>query len=191
MIIKNIKDFFQNFFQKSKRGLKPKKILKKFVIFIAVVWLIFEEFFWFAFNPIKLWLNNIRIIERIEEFLHSLNPFALLPIFLIPAAIMLFFKILALEMIAKWHIILGIISFFAIKIIWFFITSFIFNIVKNQILTIKIIYYLYNKFMIFSNFLHSELEEMWIFVLIRELKNRYKIIKNKLKIILRKYFNRL
>lgn len=167
-----------------------KNILKKLLIFLATVYLLFEELFWFAFNPFKLWISSLRIIQRLENFLHSLSPYSVLPVFLIPAWVMLFFKLVAIRFIAWWHIIFWTIAFLWIKVVGFFITSFIFNIVKNQILTIKAFAYIYEKFMIVSNYLHTQLEEMKIFLFIRKLKIRIRLIKNKIKIRIVKFFKR-
>lgn len=86
---------------------KRKKIqlMRDVLIFFLALILHFEEWVWNRVTPVFTFFARLRIIQRFEDSIRKLDPYASLSLFLVPAGMTLLAKIWAFEIMAKGHIV--------------------------------------------------------------------------------------
>ncbi len=109
--------------------------------FLLALIFLFETWLW---DHVKEWLRAIgRLlgVERLEPWLRSfvsrLSPRVTLVLFALPAVFILPFKLLALGLIAKGHVALGLVAIFIAKTFALGVTSFLFDICKDNLLQME------------------------------------------------------
>ena len=103
---------------------------------LAALWIFLEEWVWEAMQACMAWIGKLPGVRWCEERIAGLHPYAALVAFLIPAAILLPFKLLALWLIARGHGLLGLEVFIVAKIVGTAFLARIFALTKPALLTI-------------------------------------------------------
>jgi len=131
---------------------------KPWLIIVAAIFL-FESWVWSG--CVALGRRIVALIPwtalkaRIAAFIAILPAPAALAIFLIPVAIVEPLKVLCFALIARHHIILGILGFIALKFIGFGLIAVAFDLTKEKLLTMAWFVWVYNKFVIFHDYAHN------------------------------------
>ena len=103
---------------------------------LAALWIFLEEWVWDAMQACMAWIGKLPGVRWCEARIAGLHPYAALVAFLIPAAILLPFKVLALWLIARGHGLLGVEVFIVAKIVGTAFLARIFALTKPALLTI-------------------------------------------------------
>ena len=118
----------------------PKSFLRRilrgaFTIPLAI-WIFLEEWVWDAMLAAMSWLGKLPPIRWVETQIQKLPAYAALIAFVIPAAILLPFKLAAFWLIAHGHAVYGLWVFIIAKIIGTAFLARIFSLTKPALLTI-------------------------------------------------------
>jgi len=119
----------------------PKKSLLRRVLggtlaVIAALWIFLEEWLWDAMHACMAWLGKLPPVHWCENLIASLPPRVALIAFLIPAAILLPFKVAALWLIAHGHGVYGLWVFVIAKVVGTAFLARIFALTKTALLSI-------------------------------------------------------
>jgi hypothetical protein len=113
-----------------------RRILRgAFTIFVAL-FIFLEEWIWDSLTAAMAWLGRLPPVHWAEARIARLPPYAAMVTFLIPAAILLPFKLAAFWLIARGHAMLGLEVFVIAKIVGTAFLARIFALTKPQLLTI-------------------------------------------------------
>lgn len=114
--------------------------LRRAALFVLAVLFLVEAWIWDLFSAAGHWLAGVlhlsRAIAAVRGFISKLSPYATLPLFVIPALTIFPFKILALWLIAHGHVIYGGLTFFAAKTVGVGVTAVLFDLCREQLLSI-------------------------------------------------------
>lgn len=115
-------------------------------IFLALVFII-ENWFWVHVRAWLQGLNRFLGLDRIDLWLKkwakTRSPYAALCLFLVPAGLILPVKIIALALIAKGRIAIGLISILFAKILALGVASYLFDLLRNKLFEIHWVKYCY------------------------------------------------
>lgn len=100
------------------------------------IWIFLEEWVWNGMLAVMAWIGKLPPVHWAETQLAKLPPYAALIAFIIPAAILLPFKLAAFWLIAHGHAIYGAWVFVIAKIIGTAFLARIFSLTKPALLTI-------------------------------------------------------
>ncbi|MBL8511906.1 MAG: hypothetical protein JNM52_09700 [Betaproteobacteria bacterium] len=114
----------------------PRQILNGILTILLALWIFLEEWLWDHLQAFMAWLGKLPPIHWLETQLARLPPYAALVAFLIPALVLLPFKLAAFWLIAHGHRIYGVWVFIIAKIIGTAFLARIFSLTKNALLTI-------------------------------------------------------
>lgn len=103
---------------------------------LAALWIFLEELVWDAMQACMAWIGRLPGVRWCEARIAGLPPYAALVAFLIPAAILLPFKLVAFWLIARGHGLLGLQVFVLAKIVGTAFLARIFALTKPALLTI-------------------------------------------------------
>ncbi len=100
------------------------------------IWIFLEEWVWDRTLAVMAWIGKLPPVHWAETQIAKLPPYAALVAFIIPAAILLPFKLAAFWLIAHGHAIYGAWVFVIAKIIGTAFLARIFSLTKPALLTI-------------------------------------------------------
>lgn len=117
-----------------------KKYKRPLLLALAIIFL-FESWLWEKTGHAVRWLIRTLPIERFATYLRAeldhLTPVQTLGIFVIPIAVLLPLKFVALYMLTQGSIFSGIATIIFAKLAGFGITSFLFTVCKPKILQLR------------------------------------------------------
>jgi hypothetical protein len=113
-----------------------RRIVRGFLTVLAALWIFLEECVWNAMLACMAWLGKLPGIRWCERKIASLPPYASLIAFLIPAAVLIPFKLVAFWLIARGHGVLGLEVFVVAKVVGTAFLARIFALTKPALLTI-------------------------------------------------------
>lgn len=114
----------------------PRRILNAVIAIPAALWIFLEEWLWDSMLVFMAWLGQIPPIRWLERQITKLPPYAALVAFLIPAAVLLPFKLVAFWLIAHGQGFLGAVVFIIAKIVGTAFLARIFSLTKTALMTI-------------------------------------------------------
>lgn len=120
-------------------------MVKKAVLFILALVVIFEEWLWEILAFAGQRLSTLLRLEKFDEWLIQATPKQALMAFLIPLVIITPFNLLALFLLAHGAIIQGLLLEIVIKLLGTLLIARIFHLVKPALLTYGALNYLYQK----------------------------------------------
>jgi hypothetical protein len=103
---------------------------------LAALWIFLEEWVWDAMQACMAWVGKLPGVRWCEARIARLPPYAALVAFLIPAAILIPFKLLAVWLIARGHALLGVEVFIVAKIVGTAFLARIFALTRPALLSI-------------------------------------------------------
>ena len=113
-----------------------RRTLRSLLTIPLALWIFLEEWIWEAMLAFMAWLGRLPPVHWLETQLGKLPPYAALIAFLVPALILLPFKLAAFWLIAHGHKLYGLWVFVIAKIIGTAFLARIFSLTKNALLTI-------------------------------------------------------
>lgn len=145
----------------------PRRILNATIAIPAVLWIFLEEWLWDNMVLFMAWLGRLPPIRWLEARLAALPPYAALIAFLIPAAILLPFKLAAFWLIAHGQAFLGGVVFIIAKIIGTAFLARIFSLTKPSLMTIVWFAACYNKIIALKERLYGYVRALPAYVRMR------------------------
>jgi hypothetical protein len=121
---------------KGNRKSFPAAIVRGVFTVLAALWIFLEEWVWDAMQACMAWIGKLPGVRWCEARIAELPPYAALVAFLIPGAILVPFKLLAVWLIATGHWLLGLEVFVIAKIVATAFLARIFELTKPALLTI-------------------------------------------------------
>ncbi len=120
---------------------RPEKSLLRRVVggafaLVVALWIFLEEWLWDLMQALMAWVGRLPPVRWCEALIARLPPRWALIAFLIPAAVLLPFKIAALWLIAHGHGVYGLWVFVVAKVIGTAILARIFALTKDALMTI-------------------------------------------------------
>jgi hypothetical protein len=134
------------------------KILFKPFIWVAVWFLIFEEWLWDTLKSYGAALAKALHLQRVEWWIANTSPTVALITLVIPSIVITPFNLYALFMIAHGMVIQGIILEVVAKLVGTLLLSRIFALTKTQLLTFGWFNYCYTKIMLTLNWAHAKIK---------------------------------
>jgi hypothetical protein len=127
--------------------------LRRIAFFILAVLFLVEAWIWDCFSALGHRLARLlhlsRLIDALRSYIGRLSPYATLPLFILPAAAIFPFKVLALWLIAHGHVVYGGVVFLVAKTVGVGVTAILFDLCRERLLTIGWFARLYAKVLVF------------------------------------------
>lgn len=124
-----------------------RKRLRKFFLFLLATLFIFEAWLWEACGTIVSAVIRYIPFDRLKRYIadriEHLSPYATLAVFVIPAAILLPFKLIAVWCFAEGYWLAGIGAVVFLKLAGLGVTSFLFGACKPKLMQLRAIRWLY------------------------------------------------
>ena len=114
-----------------------RRIVRGFFALLLALWIFLEEWVWDAMLAFMAWLARLPPVHWAESRIARLPPPAALIFFIVPAAILLPFKLAAFRLIAQGHGLYGLWVFVVAKVIGTALLARIFSLTKPALLTIN------------------------------------------------------
>ncbi|MBL8672174.1 MAG: hypothetical protein JNK11_16055 [Alphaproteobacteria bacterium] len=134
-----------------------RAFLRRLLIGLAGVILLIEEVVWEALEPAVAWLHGLRLLQRLDAVLRQVSPWTAVVIFLVPEAVIVPTKFLALWLMAGGHAGLGMALFVAIKVLGTAVTVYLFTALKPKLMEITAFRACYEAVMRFKATVHAYL----------------------------------
>lgn len=138
-----------------------RRILRPVIIVAALVILV-ETWIWERIGPAVGWLVERLPFRALKQAIHDLierlPPYASLAVFAIPAGLLFPFKLAALALIARGHLILGGGVFFLAKVVGVGVTAFLFDATKPKLMQIALFVRTYDLWLRWLAWAHGHID---------------------------------
>jgi hypothetical protein len=114
----------------------PRRIISAIFAIPLALWVFVEEWLWDGMLRVMRWVAKLPPIAGAESLIGRLPPYAALIAFLIPAAILLPFKLVAIWLLAHGQKTLGVLVFIIAKVIGTAFLARIFSLTKPALMSI-------------------------------------------------------
>jgi hypothetical protein len=132
------------------------------LIVIAALVILLETWIWERVGPLVARLVEILPLKTLKQAIHDgiqrLPPYATLAVFAIPAALLFPFKLAALALIARGHLILGGGVFFLAKVVGVGCAAFLFDACKPKLMQIPLFVWAYDHWMRWLAWAHTHID---------------------------------
>lgn len=162
------------------RGSTPmlRRILKKILlpplIVLAALLMFLEEWLWNNLVRFTQWVAKARVFRWIEARLAKLPPYGAMAVLLVPAALLLPVKILALYLMTTGHIKTGILIILAAKVIGTAIVARLFTVCRPALLSVRWFRRLFEGIVNLKDRLYNSIKSMTAWRFAVRIKNRIK-----------------
>ena len=114
-----------------------KRVLTFPLVLVAVAVVLFDDLFrpWVKAAVVRL--ARLRLWRRTEAFVATLSPYATMALFVVPMAVIWPFKLYALYLIGSGHVVSGVLTLVAAKIVGVGLAERLFAISRNKLLSIR------------------------------------------------------
>ena len=103
---------------------------------VAAIWLILEEWLWDSMVALMAKIGQLPAIRWLESRVRALPPYAAMVVFLLPALVLLPFKLFAFWLMAHGKHMLGVSVFVVAKLIGTALLARIFSLTKPALMTV-------------------------------------------------------
>jgi hypothetical protein len=138
-----------------------RRLLRPLVVLAALV-ILLETWIWDRVGPIIARLVEILPLKALKQAIHDgiqrLPPYATLTVFAIPAILLFPFKLAALALIARGHLILGGGVFFLAKVVGVGCAAFLFDACKPKLMQIPLFVWAYEHWMRWLAWAHHHID---------------------------------
>jgi hypothetical protein len=115
---------------------KLKKRLLAPLVYSAAIILLFEEWLWEAGKRVMAILARLPLLRALERMIAQLPPYAALFAFMLPAALLLPVKLLALYAIAHGHATFGVLVIIAAKLVGTALVARLYGLTRQALLSL-------------------------------------------------------
>jgi hypothetical protein len=158
-----------------------KRLATPPLILVAALWLFIEDWLWDGLTALVARLSRLPPVRAVEAWIGELPPYPAMALFLIPASLMLPFKIAGLWLIAAGHAAMGIGVFVVAKIVGTALLAWIFAHCRPALLTVAWFARVYAAFQRFRAWVHARLAELGVLEAAAALAHRAKQWLNRLR----------
>jgi hypothetical protein len=130
-----------------KLRLIMREMTRPLVMIVAVVYFLIDALFLFIIRPISKRLANLPIFSLLGSWIASLNPYAVLALFVIPLVLLEPLKPVGIYRIASGHFVSGVVILSLGELLKITIVERIFHIGREKLMTIPIFAWAYNLMM--------------------------------------------
>lgn len=120
--------------------MRPARRLRRALVFpfavAAALWIFAEEFLWRNVDRALAALGRLPVLRAIEGAIARAPAWAAVPMFIVPAVVLLPFKIAALWLIAHGHYLVGLQTFVLAKIVGTALAARIFALCKPTLMAL-------------------------------------------------------
>jgi hypothetical protein len=138
-----------------------RRLLRPFIVLAALV-ILLETWIWERVGPVIARLVEILPLKALKQAIHDgiqrLPPYATLTVFAIPAILLFPFKLAALALIARGHLILGGGVFFLAKVVGVGCAAFLFDACKPKLMQIPLFVWAYEHWMRWLAWAHHHID---------------------------------
>jgi hypothetical protein len=138
-----------------------RRLLKPLWIFLALIFLL-EAWLWDHLEPVVARVVNVipwkRLKSRLAKLVDKLPPRQTLVVFVVPLAVLVPLKVLALWLVAQHHWIAAAFTLLFAKLLGLGITAFIFDVTRDKLLQIEWFRWLYDRVLMLRDWAHDIIE---------------------------------
>lgn len=116
---------------------RVKRLLTAPLVLLAAFLIFLEDFLWDELGRAFNFLAKLPLWARLERWISGLPPWAALPMFLVPMAVLFPLKIAALWMMAHHHVLLGLQIILLAKVVGTAIAARLFMLLKPTLLKVE------------------------------------------------------
>lgn len=145
----------------------PRKLWRSLLAVPLALWIFFEEWIWVHVLNVVTWVAKLPPIRWAESFIAKLPPYVALIAFVIPAIVLLPFKLVALWLIAHGHAVYGVCVFIIAKLIGTAFLARIFMLTKPALMTIGWFARAYNAFIGWKTRLYDYVRALPVYLRLR------------------------
>jgi hypothetical protein len=159
------------------------RAIRLILIFIASIWMLFEDWVWDTIIDLMKEVGRLKIINRFENFVARQNQYLLLTLFTFPFLIVIPAKLYGLYLIADGKVIRGVTIFIVAEVLITALVTRLFIISKDKLLQMKAFETFYYWFKDKKEWLYSELRKLraWQLAIewIAQLKTKLRFMRRK------------
>lgn len=137
-----------------------RRLAGGFFAILAALWVFIEEWLWIHLQTFMAWVGKLPLIHAVERWISRLPPWAACIVFLVPAGVLLPFKLAAFWLIAHGHRLLGVQVFIVAKIVGTALLARIFALTKPALLSIGWFARIYHMVMAWKERLYAYVRAM-------------------------------
>lgn len=138
-----------------------RRLLRPFIVLAAIIILV-ETWIWERLGPVigrlvaRLPFKALK--QAIHDAIERLPPRASLAVFVIPAALLLPFKLVAVALLARGHFVLGAGVFVLAKVVGVGVTAFLFDATRPKLMQIPLFVRVYDLWMRWLAWAHGHID---------------------------------
>lgn len=138
-----------------------RRLARPFIVLAALV-ILLETWIWERVGPVIGRLVELLPLKALKQAIHDgiqrLPPYATLAVFAIPAILLFPFKLAALALIARGHLILGGGVFFLAKVVGVGCAAFLFDACKPKLMQIPLFVWAYEHWLRWLAWAHHHID---------------------------------
>jgi hypothetical protein len=145
---------------------KPKQLSRRILrtasfplVVIAALFFWFEEWLWEPMARFMRWLGSLPVLRLVERFMSGASPYLALCFFIIPILAIFPFKIGGLWLIAKHHVVSGLMMFVGAKIVGTAIMAWILACTKPALMRLAWFAWAWGKFVAAKHWVYERVSQ--------------------------------
>lgn len=148
--------------------------MNKILLSLLAIILVVEEWLWDALSAFGHFLISLLRLEDFERWLSQVSPNVALIAFMIPVLIVTPINLAAFALLAHGLILQGVLLEFVAKLLGTLLVSRVFALTKRQLLTFRILAFVYSTIMAWLGWAHQKIIETKVYKLAKALKAEVK-----------------
>ena len=158
------------------------RLLKSVVGWLLALLILFEEWGWEPLQHALAWVGRLPGLRWLEERIQRLPPYAALALFLLPTAMLLPVKLLALWFIAQGQVLSGTLVIVLAKLVGTALVARLFNLTRPALMQLAWFAQVYTRWTNWKERLLAQVRATWPWrlgrVMKRRLRQRWQRFKN-------------
>ena len=139
-----------------------KRLMTPPLVLAAALWLFLEDWLWDGLTALVARWSRLPAVRAMEAWIARLGPYPAMALFLIPAALMLPFKLIGLWLIAAGHAAMGLGTFILAKVVGTTLLAWIFAHSRQSLLTVAWFARVFAAFQRFRAWVHARLADLGV-----------------------------
>lgn len=144
--------------------------MKKFLLSILAIFLIVEEWLWDLLSAYSHFMIRLLKLEKVELWLTQTTPNTAIFVFLIPILLVTPLNLIAIWLLLNGLIIQGIFLEIFAKLLGTLLVARVFSLTKKQLLTFKLIFWIYINVCKWLNWAHAIIIDTYIYQYSKKIK---------------------
>ncbi|HEY5579815.1 MAG TPA: hypothetical protein VIK56_01440 [Rhodoferax sp.] len=152
----------------------PLRLLKALFGWLLALLILFEEWGWEPLQRAFAWVGRLPGLRWLEERIRALPPYAALALFLLPTAMLLPVKLLALWLIGQGKMLTGTLVILSAKVVGTAIVARLFSLTRPALMQLAWFARLFRRWIGWKKALLDQVRASWPWRLGRVMKHRMK-----------------